>query len=128
MGFTQDFRFALRTLNKSRGFAAVAVLVLALGIGANSAIFSTMNAVLLRGFPYPHADELVIPVAVDTRLGTIGLAITYHDYLQWKSNRQVFSEVAVSEGLRTDLAADNGAPERVDATAVSEDFFSVVAV
>ncbi len=126
MGFTQDFRFALRTLNKSRGFAAVAVLVLALGIGANSAIFSTMNAVLLRGFPYPHADELVIPVAVDTRLGTIGLAITYHDYLQWKSNRQVFSEVAVSEGLRTDLAADNGAPERVDATAVSEDFFSVL--
>jgi predicted permease len=102
------------------------VLVLALGIGANTAIFSTVNAVLLRRFPYPHADELVIPVAVDTRLGTIGLAITYHDYLQWKSNRQVFSEVAVSEGLRTDLAADNGAPERVDATAVSEGFFSVL--
>ncbi len=126
MGFTQDVRFGLRTLNKSRGFAAVTVLVLALGIGANTAIFSTVNAVLLRGFPYPHANELVIPVAVDTRLGTIGLAITYRDYLQWKSNRQVFSEVAVSEGLRTDLAADNGAPERVDATAVSEDFFSVL--
>jgi putative ABC transport system permease protein len=126
MGFTQDFRFALRTLNKSRGFAAVAVLVFALGIGANTAIFSTVNAVLLRGFPYPRADELVVPVAVDTRLGTVGLAITYHDYLQWKTNRQVFSEVAVSEGLRTDLAADNGAPERVDATAVSEDFFSVL--
>src|SRR3954462_4296952 len=126
MGFLQDVRFALRTLNKSRGFAAVALLILALGIGANTAIFSTVNAVLLRGFPYPHADQLVTPVSVDTRLGTIGLAITYHDYLQWKSNRQVFSGVAVSEGIRTDLATDNGTPERVNATAVSEDFFSVL--
>ena len=126
MGFTQDVRFAFRTLNKSRGFAAVALLVLALGIGANTAIFSTVNAVLLRGFPYPHADELVAPVALDTRLGTIGISITYHDYLQWKANHQVFSGVAVSEGLTTDLAADNGAPERVNATAVSEDFFSVL--
>ena len=122
----QDTRYAVRTLFKSRGFTLVAVLTLALGIGANTAIFSTVNAVLLRGFPYPHAGDLVTPVSVDTRLGTIGLAITYHDYLQWKSNRQVFSEVAVSEALRTDLAADNGAPERVNAAAVSEDFFSVL--
>src|SRR3954470_965867 len=126
MGFLQDVRFALRTLNKSRGFAAVALVILALGIGANTAIFSTVNAVLLRGFPYPHADQLVTPVSLDARLGTIGLSVTYHDYLQWKSNRQVFSEVAVSEGLRTDLATDNGTPERVNATAVSEDFFTVL--
>jgi putative ABC transport system permease protein len=126
MGFGQDVRFAFRTLNKSRGFAAVALLVLALGIGANTAIFSTVNAVLLRGFPYPHADELVTPVSVDTRLGTIGLAVPWHDYLQWKSNRQVFSQVALSEAMRTDLAADNAPPERVNSTAVSEDFFSTL--
>lgn len=126
MGFSQDVRFALRTLNKSRGFAAIALLVLALGIGANTAIFSTVNAVLLRAFPYSHADELVMPVAVDARLGTIGRAITYHDYLQWKSNRQVFSEVAVSEGMSTDLSADNAPPERVNSAAVSEDFFTVL--
>jgi len=126
IGFSQDIRFAFRTLNKSRGFAAVAILVLALGIGANTAIFSTVNAVLLRAFPYPHANELVTPVSVDTRVGAIGLAIPWHDYLQWKSNRQVFSQVALSEGMRTDLAADNAPPERVDSAAVSEDFFSVL--
>src|SRR5262252_11131728 len=105
MAFTQDVRFAFRTLNRSRGFAVVALLVLALGIGANTAIFSAVNAVLLRGFPYPQADELVNPVSFDTRLGTIGPAITYHDYLQWKGNRQVFSGVALSQQLTTDLAA-----------------------
>ena len=126
MGFAQDVRFAFRTLNKSRGFAAVALVVLALGIGANTAIFSTVNAVLLRGFPYSHADELVNPVALDVRLGTIGQAITYHDYLQWKANRQVFSGVAVSEAMTSDLAADDTPPERVNSAAVSEDFFTVL--
>src|SRR5215471_3076216 len=126
MAFTQDVRFAFRTLNKSRGFAAVSLAVLALGIGANTAIFSTVNAVLLRGFPYPHADELVNPVSVDPRLGTTGPAITYHDYLQWKANRQVFSEIALSQDLSSDLAAGDTPPERVNAAAVSEDFFTVL--
>ena len=126
MRLVQDVRFALRSLNKSRGFAVVALLVLALGIGANTAIFSTVNAVLLRGFPYPHADELVNPVAFDTRLGTIGRAITWHDYLQWKANRQVFSGVAVSEEMTSDLGADDTPPERVRSAAVSEDFFTVL--
>ena len=126
MRFAQDARYALRSLNRSRGFSAVALLVLALGIGANTAIFSTVNAVLLRGFPYPHADELVTPVSVDTRLGTIGPAIPYHDYAQWKANRQVFSGIALSEQFASDLAADDTPPERVNSAAVSEDFFSVL--
>ena len=126
MAFAQDVRYAFRTLNKSRGFAAVALMVLALGIGANTAIFSTVNAVLLRGFPYPHADELVNPVSIDARHGTIGPAITHHDYLQWKANRQVFSGVALSQQLTSDLAAGDTPPERVNSAAVSEDFFAVL--
>jgi len=126
MAFSQDVRYAFRTLNKSRGFTAVALLLLALGIGANTAIFSTVNAVLLRGFPYPHAEELVNPVSVDARLGTIGRAITYHDFQQWKANRQVFSGLALSDELNSDLAAGDTPPERVNAAAVSEDFFAVL--
>jgi putative ABC transport system permease protein len=126
MSFGQDVRFAFRTLNKSRGFAVVALLVLALGIGANTAIFSTVNAVLLRGFPYPHADELVNPVSINPRLGTIGTAITHHDYLQWKANREVFSGVALSQSLSADLAAGDAPPERVISAAVSEDFFTIL--
>jgi len=126
MSFGQDVRFAFRTLNKSRGFAVVALLVLALGIGANTAIFSTVNAVLLRGFPYPHADELVNPVSINPRLGTIGTAITHHDYLQWKANREVFSGVALSQSLSADLAAGDTPPERVISAAVSEDFFTIL--
>ena len=126
MAFAQDVRYAFRTLNKSRGFATVALLVLALGIGANTAIFSTVNAVLLRGFPYPRADELVNPVSVDPRLGTIGRSITHHDYVQWKANRNVLSGVALSQQLTSDLAAGDTPPERVNSAAVSEDFFTVL--
>src|SRR5215510_8090162 len=126
MRFAQDVRYAFRSLNKSRGFTVVALLLLALGIGANTAIFSTVNAVLLRGFPYPDADELVNPVSIDPRLGTFGPAITHHDYLQWKANREVFSGIALSQDLSSDLAAGDTPPERVSAAAVSEDFFTVL--
>jgi putative ABC transport system permease protein len=126
MTFAQDVRYAFRTLNKSRGFSLVALVVLALGIGANTAIFSTVNAVLLRGFPYPHADELVNPVSIDARLGAIGKSITHHDYVQWKANRKVFSGVALSQQLTSDLAAGDTPAERVNSAAVSDEFFAVL--
>jgi putative ABC transport system permease protein len=94
--FVQDLRFALRMLRKNPGFTTVAVLVLAIGIGASTAIFSVVDAVLLR-LPYPNADRLV---AIQDSYADFGnVTISYPQYLYWKNQRQIFDHViTLSQG------------------------------
>ncbi|HEX4167597.1 MAG TPA: ABC transporter permease [Bryobacteraceae bacterium] len=123
----QDLRFAIRTLRKNPGFTSAAILTLALGIGANSAMFSLIDGVLLRSLPYPDANRIAV-VHVhfspqNTEYGTMSIA----DYLDWKSRNHAFEDPAIfSNGSwRFDLTGV-GEPVEVKGCAVSANFFAVL--
>src|SRR6516162_3244932 len=98
-------RSAIRMLLKQPGFTAVAVLTLALGIGANTAIFSVVNAVLLRPLPYPGQEQLVSLGIYDSRYGRPKAleSVSYPDFADWRAQNQVFSGMAVYNGAPTTL-------------------------
>src|SRR5258708_15782964 len=89
MSFLQDVRFGLRVLAKNPGFTAIAILTLALGIGANTALFSVVNGVLLNPLPFPNPDELV---AVYTKSPTFQeSSISYPNFLDWQKDNHSFA-------------------------------------
>lgn len=120
-----DIRFALRQLRKSPGFTFVAVLMLALGIGVNTAIFSVIYAVLLRPLPYPDADRLAILTESDANQPQISVA--FPDYLDWKRDNKTFKEIALSRRESYNLSGLEGrAPEQVSGALVTANFFKVI--
>ncbi len=120
----EDLRFALRTIRKKPSFAILAILALALGIGVNAAIFSVVNALMLRPLPIMNADRIVIPATVFQRYNSDRGSVSFPDFLDWKSRTDLFEAVAL---LRSDTMDISGgeAPERVRATQVTEDYFRV---
>src|SRR5213594_3229872 len=92
-----DLRYAIRMLLKSRGFTAVAVITLALGIGANTAIFSVVNAVLLKPLPFPDSDSIVTVFHVPPAAAFPGLkrfSASVPNYLDWRSQNDVFESMS----------------------------------
>jgi predicted permease len=118
----QDLYFGLRLLWKKPGFTLVAVLSVAIGIGANSAIFSVINALLLRPLPYEGADRLVILWNRSPGLNVEQDWFSPGQYLDVKTSNQVFEEVAITIGASFNLTGQ-GTPEHVDAARVSASFF-----
>ena len=129
-GLLQDFRYALRQLRKSPGFAAVAVLTLALGIGANTAIFSVVDGVLLKPLPYKEPDRLVrvwhVPPAKSFP-GIPTFTVSAANFLDWQSQNHVFDQMTIYS-YRNFTVTGDAKPEQVDACAVSSTFFSLLGV
>src|SRR5271170_2153165 len=90
----QDIRYGIRMLAKNPGFTVIAILTLALGIGANTAIFSVVNAELLRPLPYRDPGQLVRVATANARLHTVSGAVSYPDFADWRSQNHVFQDIA----------------------------------
>jgi len=121
----QDVRYGLRLLWKSPGFTTVAVLSLALGVGANTAIFSIVNAVLLRSLPFAHPDRLVKIVANNRGVGArdIGLSVPELDDLRTRAG--VFDQVTAIRGSEANLTGSER-PQRLEIQIVSPNYFSML--
>jgi len=123
----RDFRYALRMLQRSPGFTAVAVLTLALGIGANTAIFSVVNSVLIRPLPYSDPGSLVMVWENNSQHPNPHNTVSPPNFFDWQSRNTVFSGMAYLFDERDNLTG-NGAPEEVVVQDVSVNFFSVLGV
>jgi putative ABC transport system permease protein len=126
-GLAQDFRHALRQLRKKRSFTVAAVLMLALGIGANTAIFSVVNAVLLRPLPYKNADRLVMVWEQNPHRGWFENVVSAANFLDWKKQNDVFTDMAAFESNFFNLSGGSK-PEEVAGERVTTNLFSVLGV
>jgi putative ABC transport system permease protein len=120
-----DLRYSFRTLRKMPGFSIVALLVLALGIGANTAIFSVVNSVVLRPLPYPGADRLALIWETDLKDGIQREGPSGPNFLDWKEQNQSFEEMALLE-VGTGTLTGEGEPEQVVGLRVTTNFLSML--
>ncbi len=127
-GFGSDLRYALRMLVKSPGFSVVAVLTLATGIGANTAIFSILNAMLLRPLPFAEPDRLIIARATFLPFTRTNL-VSAMDYRDYRDSSDVFQSLAAIRGFPTQSTITGGTDaERLASTSISRDLLSTLQV
>jgi putative ABC transport system permease protein len=122
----QDLRFAARMLRKSPGFTAVAILTLALGIGANTAVFSVVQGVLLAPLPYREPDRLVTVWLNNFHLNS-PTSLSYRDFMDWEHAAPPFEKMSAYASQGFDLSSP-GDPEHLEGSEISSDFLSTLGV
>src|SRR6476660_5704501 len=123
-----DIRYGVRMLLKHKGFSAVAIIALGLGIGANTAIFSLVNGVLLRPLPFPDAQRIVYFEGKNPAAGITDSNISYLDFTDWSQQTDLFASTAAYWTGNADLSGDGAEPEAVPRAGVTTGFFSVLGV
>jgi putative ABC transport system permease protein len=123
-----DLKFALRQLRKTPGFTFVAIVTLALGIGANTAIFSLINGVLLRPVPFPESERIIYFEGKNPAAGITESNISYLDFTDWSQQTDLFASTAAYWTGNADLSGDGADPEAVPRAGVTIGFFSVLGV
>lgn len=125
--FLFDLRYAVRTLLRDPGFSIIAVLILAVGIGANVAMFSVTDAVLIRSLPYPEANQLVL--GRTTYGENLAWNVSSPDYYDYRDQNQGLESLAAIRSFSNDWTITGGEePERVPGTLASVDFFPTLGV
>src|SRR5262245_34673769 len=123
----QDLRYAFRMMLKNPGFTIIVLLTLALGIGANTAIFTIVNAILIRPLPMPHPERLVAVSSTVQRENLERRSVSYLDYLDWRSQNDVFEKMAAYEFTTFTMSESAGA-EQVEGEMVTSDFFPLLGI
>lgn len=124
-GFGQDLRYALRGMRKAPGFFLIAVLTLGLGIGATTAIFSIVNAVLIRPLPYDHPEQLVLMSESNPRRGLPVIGVSPANFLDWSQQAKSFSAMSATEWRTFNYTGNDGAI-RIDGAVVSANFLELL--
>ena len=126
MTFFQDLRYAVRLLLKDHWFTLIAAIVLALGIGANNAVFTIVNAVLLRSLPFPNSEQLVVLLTRDARGRQSGVSLA--DFDDWRSSSRTLSGMSLVFGGSFNVSEEGRIPERYAGSYVSGNYFKMIGI
>ena len=122
----RDVKFSARSLLKNRGFTAVAVLTLALGIAANTTIFSTLDALILHPFSFPNQQRLLVLWEQNRALGTVRGSVAPGNFTDWREQTQACEQIVAIDQMSFDLGGAD--PERFPGYGVTQGFFDALAV
>jgi predicted permease len=122
----QDVRYSFRLIKKNPVFTLVVLLTLALGIGANTAIFSFANGILLRPLPYPQSDRLVVIDETALKRGINSMSVSFPNYLDWREQNTVFEDIGVYFGNNRFALSGIGQPEELRGSYISHGLFEIL--